>query len=690
MSNIDDWRRANGQFLADSLKSLRSALRALAARNHSGQADESQVVGVLPGQVVPSGLVSPSSPGGDASLAEPDSIFQTDGRYGSEPPALMVLAERFGLTAFERNTLLLCAANELDTGIRGLCALAQDDPNRPFPTFALALTLFEDPAWDALSPERPLRYWRLIEVSQTATQPLTTSPLRIDERILNFVKGLNLLDDRLSPLVSVITDDPLTARPPASQEAQANAIARAVEQSVLDRSLPLVQLLGSDSASKHMVALAATRALGMNLYRLWSGGIPTPSEVDGFARLWERETLLSTIALYVDVMDCAREDSTALIGRLLERCGGLIFLDSRDAWPQVERGTLSFDVSKPTRREQLALWDSSLRGLAGDAPAMLAGEFNFDARTIQHVAADVQRSLDDHGLPLIKPWQSAISHARPALDLLAERLDPKVRWDDIKLLKSEMSLLRQIADQARLRSAVYDDWGFRDVMSRGLGITALFAGPSGSGKTMAAEVLANELDLLLYRIDLSSVVSKYIGETAKNLRKLFDAAEHGGVLLFFDEADALFGKRSEVKHSNDRYANIEVNYLLQRLETFEGVAILATNMKSALDDAFVRRLRFIVDFKFPVASERRAIWQTAFPPLVPIERLDYDKLSKLNITGGNIRNISLNAAFLASAANTPVTMRLVLQAARDEFRKLEKPINEPAFRWLEPVEERAQ
>lgn len=690
MSNIDDWRRTNGQFLSDSLKCLRVALRALAAKNESGQSKEPQAVGVLPGDVIPSGLVSPSSMGGDASASQADVAFPTNGEYGSEPPALMVLADRFGLTAFERSTLLLCAANELDTGIRSLFARAQDDPNRPFPTFALALTLFEDPAWDALSPERPLRYWRLIEVTQTATQPLTTSPLRIDERILNFIKGLNLLDDRLATLVSVIADDPITTRLPPSQEEQARAIARTVEHSVLDRSLPLVQLLGPDSASKHIVALAATRALGMHLYRLWSGGLPTASEVDGFARLWERETLLSTVALYVDVKDCSREDAVAPIGRLLELCGGLIFLDSRDAWQQVERGTLSYDVAKPTRREQQALWDASLRGLAGDTPASLAGEFNFDARTIQHVAADVQRSLDDCGQPAITPWRSALSHARPALDLLAERLDPKAHWDDIALLESEASLIRQIADQARLRSTVYDEWGFRDRMSRGLGITALFSGPSGSGKTMAAEVLANDLDLLLYRIDLSAVVSKYIGETAKNLRKLFDAAERGGVLLFFDEADALFGKRSEVKDSHDRHANIEINYLLQRIETFEGVAILATNMKSALDDAFVRRLRFIVDFKFPGDAERRTIWQRAFPSLVPLERIDYDKLSKLNITGGSIRNISLNAAFLASAANTPVTMRLVLQAARDEFRKLEKPINEPTFRWLEPVEECAR
>jgi SpoVK/Ycf46/Vps4 family AAA+-type ATPase len=202
---------------------------------------------------------------------------------------------------------------------------------------------------------------------------------------------------------------------------------------------------------------------------------------------------------------------------------------------------------------------------------------------------------------------------------------------------------------------------------------------------MAAEVIANELRLNLYRIDLSAVVSKYIGETEKNLRRMFDAAENGGAILFFDEADALFGKRSEVKDSHDRYANIEINYLLQRMEAYRGLAILATNMKSALDTAFLRRLRFIVRFPFPGAAERKAIWQRVFPQDMPKNALDYDRLARLNVTGGHIHNIAINAAFLAARAGSPVTMALVLEAARAEFRKIERPINEADFRWQEPA-----
>jgi SpoVK/Ycf46/Vps4 family AAA+-type ATPase len=278
-------------------------------------------------------------------------------------------------------------------------------------------------------------------------------------------------------------------------------------------------------------------------------------------------------------------------------------------------------------------------------------------------------------------WDACVWRTRPRLDALAQRLRPTAGFDDLVLPSPEMDLVRQLAAHVRQRDRVYEEWGFRRRMNRGLGVSALFAGESGTGKTMAAEVVAGALHLDLYRIDLSAVVSKYIGETEKNLRKLFDAAEAGGAVLLFDEADALFGKRSEVKDSHDRYANIEVNYLLQRMEAFEGLAILATNMKDALDQAFLRRLRFVVDFPFPGAAQRRAIWGRAWPPDTPTDGLDVDRLARLNLTGGSIHNIALQAAFLAAEAGTPVTMPLVLKAARVEFRKLDRPVNEADLHW---------
>jgi SpoVK/Ycf46/Vps4 family AAA+-type ATPase len=247
----------------------------------------------------------------------------------------------------------------------------------------------------------------------------------------------------------------------------------------------------------------------------------------------------------------------------------------------------------------------------------------------------------------------------------------------------QLQTLRDIAAQSRHRTQVYQSWGFASKGERGLGVSALFAGVSGTGKTMAAEVLARELRLDLYRIDLSQVVSKYIGDTEKNLRRVFDAAEAGGAVLLFDEADALFGKRSEVKDSRDRYANIEISYLLQRMETYRGLAILTTNMKSVLDVSFLRRIRFVAQFPFPDAALRAEIWRRIFPARTPVENLDLNKLARLNVAGGAIRNIALSAAFLAAEAGEPVRMRHMLRAARGEYAKMEKQLTESEVRdWL--------
>ena len=280
-------------------------------------------------------------------------------------------------------------------------------------------------------------------------------------------------------------------------------------------------------------------------------------------------------------------------------------------------------------------------------------------------------------------WNACRSQARPRLDNLAQRIVPAATWDDLVLPELQKTMLRQLAAQVRHRMTVYERWGFAQKGRRGLGVSALFTGTSGTGKTMAAEVLAAELRLDLYRVDLSAVISKYIGETEKNLKQVFDAAEEGGVLLLFDEADALFGKRSEVRDSHDRYANIEVGYLLQRIEAYQGLAILTTNLKSALDTAFQRRLRFTVAFPFPDAALREAIWRRVFPEATPQDNLDHKKLARLNVTGGNIRNVALNAAFLAAEAGTPVQMGHLVEAARLEVVKIERPLSDAEIRgWL--------
>ncbi len=590
-------------------------------------------------------------------------------------PAIAILSQQLGLSDFEQSILLLCVAIELDPQIAGLCAQAQHNLNHPYPTFALAMNCFDNAAWDAFSPNRPLRYWRLIEINQPAAQPLTTSPLRADERITNFVKGLNYLDDRLTSLLLPLQPTRLPqAELPPSQQQPVESIIETLKQQSSWETPPLIQLVGADSLSKQLVAQQAAIALGIQLYRLPIELLPT-TDLETFTRLWQRESLLLPIALYLDAHDTEASLTTGAaspLHRFLNHSQGLFFLSRREAQP-LEQSAFTVDIAKPTPGEQKTLWAIALQDYTSDMPAQLAAQFNLNAVAIGAIA---QQSAIAFPAPL---WETCLRHTRPQLDTLAQRLEPKATWDDLVLPAEETSLLHQIADQVRQRHKVYQDWGFYRRLNRGMGINALFAGESGTGKTMAAEVMANDLQLNLYRIDLSAVVSKYIGETEKNLRRLFDAAEDGGAILLFDEADALFGKRSEVKDSHDRYANIEINYLLQRIESYRGLAILATNLKNALDTAFLRRLRFILNFPFPGIRERTRIWQKAFPPETPIESLDYDRLAALNLTGGNIHTVAINAAFLAAQAGTAVTLPIVLSAARTEYRKLDRPITESDF-----------
>ncbi|HEV7820318.1 MAG TPA: ATP-binding protein, partial [Burkholderiales bacterium] len=269
-------------------------------------------------------------------------------------------------------------------------------------------------------------------------------------------------------------------------------------------------------------------------------------------------------------------------------------------------------------------------------------------------------------------WPAVREAARGGLDALAQRILTRVEFDDLVLPNAQIAILRDIARHLRNRERVYRDWGFGDKHTRGMGLTALFSGESGTGKTLGAEAIANEVGLDLYRIDLAMLVSKYIGETEKNLKRLFDAAESSGAVLLFDEADALFGKRSEVKDSHDRYANIEVSYLLQRIEAYRGLAILTTNMKSALDRAFLRRIRFVITFPFPDAAAREKIWRQQFPAAAPLKNVDFAGLARLNLAGGHIHSIALNAAFKAADGAGQIDQAVLMEAARAEYAKLER------------------
>jgi hypothetical protein len=608
----------------------------------------------------------------DAAAADRASAAQ------AEPaPALLLMAERMGLARFETDILLLCAAMELDPSIPALIAAAQGGgPGHP--SFALALQLFDDPAWDALAPQRPLRFLRLLDINQPGATPLTAAALRADERIVNAIKGLNLMDERLSALVARCDSLPPIAPSQAQRVDDAVGVLRTASG---DTSLPILQLLGRDRGSRYAVAAHASAALGRHLHRIALESLPTQrAEIETFARLWQRESFMLPVALYIeaDGLDAVGAETASALHTLLGHPLGLVFVGLRDAPLRLGAAQWTGEIALPTPAEQHAAWRKALSPELTDddrerQSTELSGHFQLNLEQIHHTAASAQTRATD-------AWNVCRDLSLSRLDALAQRLEPKARWEDLVLGDDATALLRQIAGQVHERHRVYQQWGYAERMNRGLGISALFAGESGTGKTMAAEVIANELRLHLFRIDLSSVVSKYIGETEKNLRRLFDAAEQGGAILFFDEADALFGKRSEVKDSHDRYANIEINYLLQRMEAFSGLAILATNMKSALDTAFMRRLRFVVNFQFPGPIERARMWRNALAPGVPRENLDYDRLARFGLSGGNIHSIALNAAFAASGNGGTVSMPLLMGAVRTELKKLEKPVNEAEFR----------
>ena len=579
----------------------------------------------------------------------------------SPPPALESLCVLFNLSTFERSILLLCAGVELDSKFASLCAAAQGDPRRDYPTFSLALGALPEPHWSALTPFAPLRRWRLVEI--LPANSLTVSPLRIDERILHFLAGVSHLDERLAGLIEPV---PPAAELVASLNATAEQIAASLKSG---RPFPAVQLCGDDATAKRAIAAAGCSRLGLNLCAMPAHAVPAdPRELDRLACLWEREAALSSSAL---LLDCEFSEAGEAAAQFIERVGGILFMAARDRRRMRNRVSLSFDVSKPTPDEQRALWQTIL----GDAASGLNGELDQVLAQFDLSAASIRAASAQTASPK-SLWAACRAQSRPRLDDLAQRIDPRAGWDDLVLPEPQLRTLREIAAQVRQRSRVYATWGFAEKCARGLGLSVLFAGASGTGKTMAAEVLAKELCLDLYRIDLSQVVSKYIGETEKNLRRVFDAAEDGGALLLFDEADALFGKRSEVRDSHDRYANIEVSYLLQRMEAYRGLAILTSNMKDALDPAFLRRIRFVVQFPFPNAAERVEIWRRTFPANAPVEGLDLNRLGRLNIPGGNIRNIALNAAFLAADAGEPVRMSHLLSAARTEYAKIDKPLTE--------------
>ncbi|MDR7190928.1 vesicle-fusing ATPase [Microbacterium sp. BE35] len=572
-------------------------------------------------------------------------------RPRTDDSPLADLGHRLGLSAFECDVLMLAAAVELDAQVASDVAAAQG--GTPSPTFGLALSVLPAAHWDALSPDRPLRRRRLVRLG--AGDILALRPLRIDEAVLHRLTGLG--PGRLDGLVA----DPLAGGLTAAQTALADELAAAVR--AVDGRV-LVRLDGADADTRAGVVARLAASLGGGVLSVRDAAAAERDPADTAAVL-DREAVL-------DGRLIATDDARLLA--LLE--AEVVVTDGPG--DVAGRVTLARTVPLPTASEEAALWRAALEvDATRTADAIVVAErelsqhFRLPAGVVAAVAAE-WLGLTDRDVATLR--RLVRERSRTGFGALAQRIEPRARWDDLVLPEGQRELLREIERHVRHRATVLDDWGFASRSDRGLGVTALFAGESGTGKTMAAEVLAASLGLDLYRIDLSALVSKYIGETEKHLSTVFDAAEASGAVLLFDEADALFGKRSDVKDSHDRYANLEVAYLLQRMESYRGLAILTTNLRGNVDRAFLRRIRFVVQFPFPDEASRAEIWRRVFPAATPLADVDPAALARIQLSGGAIRQIALSAAFAAAGEGVAVGAEHLLRAATREAAKSERAL----------------
>ena len=618
------------------------------------------------------------------------------------------LANLFQLAPIEKDTLLICLAPELDLRYERLYAYLQDDVTKKRPSVDLVLNLVA-PSFEAklagrqhFTPESPLLKHQLLHLFDDPSHhqpPLLSKYLKADERVVNYLLGFDELDAHLMPYARNIEPQVRLEELalPADVKRRLALLTRGKEP--VDKGLVLY-FQGPYGVGKQTTAEALCRELGVGLLIIDGQRLLNAEQVtfETVVRLTRREALLQNAAVYWDGFDGLLADDKrfwreALV-RELEGRPALTFLAGDITWEPVDllHGTVFVRVefSRPTYAERVRLWTISLDGnrrRAGDVDLdVLANKYRLSGGQIKDAAAtanNLARWRDPEGghVTMSDLYAACRLQSNRKLATLAQKVTRHYTWDDIVLRPDRVQQLREICQHMKYRSLVYDDWGFDTKLSLGKGLNVLFAGPSGTGKTMASEIMAEELGLDLYKIDLSTVVSKYIGETEKNLARIFAEAETSNAILFFDEADALFGRRSEVRDSHDRYANIEISYLLQKMEEYKGVVILATNLRKNMDDAFVRRMHVTVEFPFPSEKDRRRIWEQIWPSEMPRSAdLDLDLMARrYEIAGGNIRNIALAAAFLAADDGEVVNMAHLIHATKREYQKMGKVVVDKEF-----------
>jgi SpoVK/Ycf46/Vps4 family AAA+-type ATPase len=623
-------------------------------------------------------------------------------------PPLRALAERFDLDHFDIEALLICLAPEISLSYERLYAYLQDDVTRKRPSVDLVLTLLCSSlrhkllAWRRFSPTAPLLAHELLIADEDQANrhpPRLATFLKVDERVVEFLLGPPGLDRRLAPFTTLT--DPTAATTalllPDDIPARLEVLAAAALADGVGG--PVICLEGPEGVGRHTAAVAICGRLGVPLVTVDMANLLAahPDDAPAMLRRVGREMRLLGAALYCDHTDAllrddrsvtsARQTFTELLATLPGLCLLAMTQDAPHLDLSVRRPLVPITFPKLNHLARFGLWRQHVPDHIPDGDLdELSGRFYLNAAQIRAAASRASNMAlgqdpADGEVALADIYAASRRQGTPHLGTLARKITPRYRWGDIILPPDPRSQLAEMIAQMRYRGRVLEHWGFDRAFARGKGLNALFSGPSGTGKTMAAEIMAGELGIELYKVDLSSMVSKYIGETEKNLEQLFSEAEHSSAILFFDEADAIFGKRSEVKDAHDRYANIEVGYLLQRIEEYDGVVILATNLRKNMDDAFVRRLHMSIEFPFPEEPDRLAIWRLAFPQEAPLDG-DVDlpfMARRFKLTGGNIKNIALTAAFLAAADGDAIHMAHVIRGTRREYQKLGKLVVESEF-----------
>ncbi|BAZ70730.1 MAG: AAA family ATPase [Pelatocladus maniniholoensis HA4357-MV3] len=628
---------------------------------------------------------------------------QTESIQKSIKLRLHELVCHFQLTPIDRDTLLICLAPELDSGYERLYAYLQDDVRKKRPSVDLVLNLLCADFKSKLTTRQnflstaPLLKHQLLHLFDDSSQqqvPLLSKYLKLDERVVNYLLGSDELDTRLLPYAKCTWPQTKLEDLLLPLEIKERLGLLAQEKQVIKTGL-IFYFQGTYGVGKHTTAEAFCQELGIGLLTVELERLlqAEAEEFETIMALACREAVLQSAAIYWEDFDRLLTDGKATwrlaLLRQVQEMHLLTFLAGDTTWEpsnvQSELTFLRVEFLLPTAAQRVELWAKFVGEDIASLPD-LANKFRFSGGQIRDAAATARNlacwRYPTQGQVTINNLYAACRlQSNRQLSAMARKITPRYKWSDIILPDQQEGIIQELCNYVKYRSRVYDEWGFEKKLSLGKGLNILFAGPPGTGKTMAAEVVAGELELDLYKIDLSAVVSKYIGETEKHLSRIFQEAETSNAILFFDEADALFGKRTEVSDAHDRYANLEVSYLLQRMEEYDGVVILATNFRKNMDEAFVRRLHFSIDFPLPDEKHRRRIWQKLWPEATPRSAdLDLDFMARrFEIAGGNIRNIALAAAFLAADEGGEVKMSHLVRATRREYQKMGKVLMNGEF-----------